>query len=503
MSKLLLIFLLIFLFSIPLFAQSVDTAWVRRYTGLINGDDRATDLVLDSVGNIYLTGYCEQNVSGNINTGFVTIKYYPDGNTAWIRSYAGEDNSDDYAEALALDDYGNVYVTGAGDVNSDAGSYSGYLTIKYLPNGDTAWVRYFREEVTEKNLGAYAIAVDNCGNVYVTGTGATIGYDTDGDCLWIDSSDFVGQDIAIDDSAYVYVAGYSKGDGTYYDYVTVKYSPEGDTVWTRRYNGPGNGDDRACAVAVDDSGKVYVTGSSLSLGTSYDYATVKYHSNGDICWVRRYNGPADEWEQASALAVDDSGNVYVTGFSQGTGTSHDYATIKYHSSGDTAWLRRYNGAANSSDRAWDIAIDDLGNSYVTGYSSDTESSDDYATVKYSPKGERLWVERYNGPANSFDRPSAIAVDKLKNVYVAGWSNGGETSKDYTTIKYIQFLRGDTDSNGYLSFSDIVYLINYLFKFGSLPYPYQSGDTNCDGKVSLSDAVYLKAYLLKMGAPPCR
>jgi hypothetical protein len=501
--KLLLVFLLVFFFNLPLFAQSVDTAWVRRYDDTGNGDDRATGLVLDSAGNVYLSGYCEQNKSGNINTDFVTIKYYPNGDTAWIRSYAGKENSDDYAEALAVDDYGNAYVTGASGANSDAGSYSSYVTIKYLSNGDTAWARHFSQDTIEKNLSAYAIEVDNCGNVYVTGTGATIGYNTDGNCLWIDSSDYVGQDITIDDSGYVCVTGYSKEDGTYYDYVTMKYYPDGDTVWVRRYNGPGNGDDRACAVVVDGSGKVYVTGLSLSPGTSYDYATVKYYSNGDICWVRRYNGPADEWEQASALAVDDSGNVYVTGFSQGIGTSHDYATIKYYSNGDTAWARRYNGAESSSDRAWDIAIDDLGNSYVTGYSSGTESSGDYATIKYSPKGEQLWVERYNGSDNSSDNPSVIAVDKFKNVYVTGWSNGSETSKDYATIKYVQFLRGDADNNGYLSLSDVVYLINYLFKLGSAPHPLQSGDTNCDGKVSLSDVVYLKAYLLKKGPPPCR
>jgi hypothetical protein len=364
-------------------------------------------------------------------------------------------------------------------------------------------VRYFSEDITGENLTAYAIAVDNYGNVYVTGTGATIGYNTDGDNLWIDSSDYVGQDITVDDSGYVYVTGYSKESGTYYDYVTIKYHPDGDTAWARRYNGPGDGDDRACAVAVDDSGKVYVTGSSLCTETSYDYATVKYHSSGDICWVRRYNGPADEWEQASALAVDDSGSVYVTGFSQGLGTSHDYATIKYYSNGDTAWVRRYNGAGNSFDRAWDIAIDHLDNAYVTGFSSGTESSGDYASVKYNPEGELLWVERYNGSANSSDNPSAIAVDKFKNIYVTGWSSGGKTSKDYATIKYVQFLRGDADNNDYLSFSDMIYLINHLFKFGPIPHPYQSGDSNCDGQVSLSDVVYLKAYLLKIGPTPCR
>jgi len=126
----------------------------------------------------------------------------------------------------------------------------------------------------------------------------------------------------------VYVTGYSHGGISSFDYVTIKYSTTGDTVWVRRYNGPGNDYDYAHALAVDGSGNVFVTGFSWS-GTSYDYATIKYSPSGDTLWVRRYDGPGNGTDEANALAVDGSGNVYVTGYSAGSGTFEDYATIKY------------------------------------------------------------------------------------------------------------------------------------------------------------------------------
>lgn len=109
-----------------------------------------------------------------------------------------------------------------------------------------------------------------------------------------------------------------------------------DTAWVRRYNGPGNGEDDAVAIAVDGNGNVYVTGYSLS-STDYDYATIKYNANGDTLWTRRYNGPGNGSDEASAIAVDSNGNVYVTGYSIGSGTNNDFATIKYNSLGIQQW----------------------------------------------------------------------------------------------------------------------------------------------------------------------
>jgi len=108
--------------------------------------------------------------------------------------------------------------------------------------------------------------------------------------------------------------------------------------WVKRYNGPANGYDYASAIAVDSSGNVYVTGNSYGSGTDSDYATIKYNSAGEEMWpsgVRRYNGLANRYDGASAIAVDSSGNVYVTGLSYGCGPYTEYpeytyyATIKY------------------------------------------------------------------------------------------------------------------------------------------------------------------------------
>jgi hypothetical protein len=109
------------------------------------------------------------------------------------------------------------------------------------------------------------------------------------------------------------------------------YDSDGDTVWVRRYNGPYNNVDNARAIAIDNSGNVYVTGESYGAGpgVDWDYATIKYSSTGVEEWVVRYDGPAHGEDKAVSIAVDGSGNVYVMGSSKGDGTSDDFTTIKY------------------------------------------------------------------------------------------------------------------------------------------------------------------------------
>jgi len=190
-----------------------------------------------------------------------------------------------------------------------------------------------------------------------------------------------------------------------------------------RYNGPGNAGDTAWAVAVDASGNVYVTGASVGSGTGKDYATIKYNSSGIQQWVARYNGPGNSDDVATAIAVDGSGNVYVTGYSTGSSGGFDYATIKYDASGTQKWVARYDGTGNGNDYAFSIAVDGLGNVYVTGFSTGPASGYDYATIKYNSSGRQQWVARYNGSGNGSDDAQAIAIDSSGNVYVTGISWG--------------------------------------------------------------------------------
>jgi len=161
----------------------------------------------------------------------------------------------------------------------------------------------------------------------------------------------------------------------------VKYNASGVQQWVARYDGPGSSDDGATAIAVDGSGNVYVTGISYGSGTSYDYATVKYNASGVQQWVARYDGPGSYDDGATAVAVDGSGNVYVTGESFGSGTFFDYATVKYNASGVQQWVARYDGPGSSDDGAAAIAVDGSGNVYVTGTARFADGYR-YTTIKY-------------------------------------------------------------------------------------------------------------------------
>src|SRR5712692_10379823 len=83
---------------------------------------------------------------------------------------------------------------------------------------------------------------------------------------------------------------------------------------------PGSQQNYAFATAVDGAGHVFVTGRSDGLGTGPDYATVAYDGSGTQLWVARYNGPGNGFDIATAIAVDDAGRVYVTGWSNGGAT---------------------------------------------------------------------------------------------------------------------------------------------------------------------------------------
>jgi len=458
MIKILVLLAVVFLVSMLIvvsllnyaFAQ-VDTAWVRRYNGPGNDLDYASAIAVDGSGNVYVTG---PSTGIGTNWDYATIIYYANGDTAWVRRYNGPGNYGEWSSAIAVDGSGNVYVTGE---SYGSGTSYDYATIKYYANGDTAWVRRYNGPGNGIDVG-YSITVDGSDNVYVTGgsygsgTGydyATIKYYANGDTAWLrryngsgNLNDYAYR-LAVDGSDNVYVTGRSYGSGTDYDYATIKYYANGDTAWVRRYNGPGNVEDRALAITVDGSGNVYVTGYSYGSGTANDYATIKYYGDGDTAWVRRYNYPADSSDEASAIAVDHSGNVYVTGSSRDSGTDYDYATIKYYPNGDTAWVRRYNGPGNGSDVVSGVAVDSSDNVYVTGVSTGSGTDWDYATIKYYADGDTAWVRRYNGPGNIEDWAQAITVDGSGNVYVTGGSWGSGTADDFATIKYIYHYISDT------------------------------------------------------------
>lgn len=490
---------LTFFLALPLFAQ-VDTTWVRIYSGPY-GWDGATDIAVNKSGNVYVTGRSYRNSN---TMDYATLKYYPNGDTAWVRRYCDSIGVWAGVNDLAIDDSGNAYVTGFSFYGLTY-YFQEYATVKYYPNGDTAWIRKYHGKDYFNNNGI-SIGVDDFHNVYVTGASSgtgmydygTIKYYPNGDTAWVRIYDVgnydVPYDLELDPGGNIYITGISYGgSSSNYDYATVKYYPNGDTAWVRRYNGPENNLDKPFDLAVDDSGNVYVTGFSYSSQTKFDYLTIKYQTKGDTAWIRRYNGTSNYMDSAMAVTVDSKGNVYVMGSNYGNGTGRDYVLIKYSADGRFIWERRYNGTGNSNDYAKDLAIDKSDNIYVTGYSKNSTGADDFVTVKYSPDGTCYCTRRYRGSPSFF---MDITVDSAQNIYVAG------NTDDYITIKYYPIITvGDANSDGSVSISDAVYLVNYLFRTGPPPEPVKKGDLNGDGDVTISDIVYLINYLFKGGPSP--
>jgi uncharacterized delta-60 repeat protein len=425
----------------PASPGGVQEGWLARYEGPGNLDDSAQAIALDRSGNVYVTGFSD---GGGTGYDYATIKYNSAGQKEWVARYNGPGNDGDLAQAIAVDDSGNAYVTG---FSLGSGTGLDYATIKYNSAGQEQWVARYNGPGNDFDEGL-AIVVDTSGNVYVTGESwdpgtktdyATIKYNSVGQEQWVaryDSSAGIDNAaaIAIDRSGNVYVTGDS-GSGS--DYATIKYNAAGQEQWVARYNGPGNDDDGATAIATDNSGNVYVTGFSVGSGVDYDYATIKYNPMGQEQWIARYDGPGTDWDLARDIAVDVWGNVYVTGNSVGTTyPDYDYATIKYNLAGQKQWVTRYNGSGNGEDDASGLAIDYSGNVYVTGSSNGANSLPDYATIKYNSAGQEQWVARYDAPGNSYDIARGIAVDDFENVYVTGNSFGSGNDSDYATIKYI-------------------------------------------------------------------
>jgi len=347
---------------------------------------------------------------------------------AWVQRYDGGG-----AMAVVVDRDGNVIVAGTSAVGGD------YTTIKYSAAGVPLWTNTYSSPGTGADQ-VVALAVDASGNVFVTGNSsllpeiATIAYSGAGVGLWTNLYGGQVADATTDAGGNLYLAG-NYGTGSSSDFLTIKYSGAGTLLWTNRYNTPADGVDVVAALAVDGSGNVYVTGSSYAgdTATNYDYATIAYSNEGVPLWTNRYNGPYGP-DLPTDIAADGNGNVFVTGYSYNPNLSYSYATIAYSATGSSLWEKRYAGPVNYDDRAQALAVDTNGNVFVTGYSF-ASSGYGYATIKYSNNGLPLWTNRYNHNLSSYDQATAVAVDGEGDVLVTGFSQNTNGYPDYLTVKY--------------------------------------------------------------------
>ena len=427
-------------------AQQVTQQWARTFdfNGQNNKSDAANDMVVNANGDVYVTGYTFG--SANPNGTIITLKYNSGGTLIWSRTYTDSNLYASSANAIALDNSGNIYVAGWRTLQNQ---YQDMVLLKYNSGGSLLWKQSYNgignvadEALVIKIDNNYVYIAGYIYNQYGTQDFATLKYSLGGSLLWVKTygslfNPDVVRGIDTDPFGNVYVTGEFYGGSTQYDYATIKYLPDGTQAWVVTYDF-NDSYDKAAAIDVDEQGNVYVTGGSYNQ-SSMDYATIKYNTSGQLQWAKRYDGPDGGNDEASSIAVDDNGNVFVTGYSNSNAAGPDYLTIKYNGQGNSIWTKRYNGNSSSyGDFATKVNLDTAGDVYVTGYAYyGTGRYHDFTTIKYDKlTGVQDWIMSYdyNG---LYEYPNALCVDESGSVYVAGSVMFSTNNTNIGVVKYSQ------------------------------------------------------------------
>ena len=333
----------------------------------------------------------------------------------------------DIGASIAVDGSGNVYVAGwsgatwGSPVRAHYGSGDDAYAAKLDNNGNLIWNTFLGGSGSESGA---CIAVDGSGNVYVTGNSSA---------TW-------GSPVR----AYA-------GTGDAY---AAKLDNNGNLIWNT-FLGGGSGSESGLSIAVDGSGNVYAAGgSSATWGSPVrayagagDAFVAKLNSSGSLTW-NTFLGGSGANDDAYGIAVDGSGNVYVTGSSAATwgspvrahyGSGTDALVAKLNSSGSLTWNTFLGGSG--TNYGYNVAVDGSGNVYVAGNSGATwgspvrahyGSGTDAYTAKLNSSGSLTWNTFLGGSGSDYG--NSVKVDSGGNVYVVGYSNAtwGSPSRAYSS-----------------------------------------------------------------------
>ncbi len=419
-SALMIIFSIISTFS---FGQSPKTwEWANSIVGTNKNFPYAMET--DKDGNSYIAGGFNDTLKVEnkvmISHGpydIYLIKYNTLGHIVWAKQFGGKDSEEPYG--IALDKAGNIYMAGyfsgttnfSGVVLTSSGDRD-FFVAKFDKNGIPVWVKQGGGTLEDF---ATSVAVDNGGNVFITGI-------------------FKGS-MTLGNSHYI-----SKGDR---DIFLIKYNSNGDILWSA--TGGGTMADEANAIATDTKGNCYITGdfegtaefgkkTIAGLGGK-DIFVAKFSADGRIEWLKR-GGSATGDDHAAAIAVDTSDNVYVTGYFSGLADfgkttlknmgADDIFLVKYDRDGEEIWAKQTGGKGGEQARA--MKLDKLGNIYVSGeFNVDFMLGEnkiksigdwDILIIKYNNSGEISGGTQIGG--SGYDRNFGIGLDALSDIYISGY-----------------------------------------------------------------------------------
>ena len=420
----------IFLKTSFIFPQ-VYTQWVQRYNyNNFFSPNYGTNINIDDSGFVYITGISAGSLSRN---DMVLIKYSTTGNSISTKRFADTTtpypNNWNGGSSIIFDDTGNVFVGGS-------------RIWKYDGNGNLNWNVYtpfykgFPKIFFDQNYGLIS------STEFANSSFLIRKYSNTGDSLWEKIYKPVGtifakwEDAITDNEYNIITVGYMNkfGIGDMYDYITVKYSGNGDLIWAKRYD---TGIDNYCySVTVDKFNNVYVTGFS-DLSTS-DMLTIKYSPQGNILWEKTFDSGLGD--SGYDIEVDRERNVYVAGRSGVYGLT----LTKYDENGNTLWFR--NRSDNGIGNIPLLKLDRDGNPYMAFWITTQQGGQLYAIQKYDVNGNQKWLAQYGRDSStSLQKIYDILIDSNFNVYVTGRSNNF-----IATVKFVQNPSSINNSSSLIS-----------------------------------------------------
>ncbi len=211
----------------------------------------------------------------------------------------------------------------------------------------------------------------------------------------------------------------------------VKYNSTGSLKWSRTYltNVDGVNGNYGSIVKSDGRNSIYIASRYLD-STTNKILLLKYDSTGNMIWDRRYLNPGSSCDVTGGMDLDKSGFIYVTGYSQDFNTFIKCLTLKYNSNGDLQWARSFQPNSTGTD----IVVDEQGNSYIAGTILVGNSSKTYMmAAKYDGSGVLLWTKSYGIDNGGYDEATNVILDDSSNVIVGGYSYYQDWN--YTILKY--------------------------------------------------------------------